>query len=205
MDGSNPILAPLNTSGVAPSPQPTRSLTSYAPGPLATARQRLEPASTETIIRALSGCLTLTAPSGFSEGDRKAWLTAAAATLAGIPPQLLEWGVSRARKVADHPAKIVPAIMEEIGEAWERRREDLRREADSGHRLAAPKEPADPPCTPEQAAAILAEFPQLSAGMRQTLTQHLGPRRNPTRQDYIDLGVDPSDLPTITNTEEGKG
>ena len=155
MDTENPI---LTTNGGELSPPQTRSLTKSAP-PLSTARQRLEPASTETIIRALSSCLTLTAPSGFSEGDRKAWLTAAAGTLKGIPPQLLEWGVTQARKVADHPAKIVPAIMEEIGEAWERRRDDVRREQMYTQPLqAAPAKQSDPPCTPEQAAEIMREF-----------------------------------------------
>lgn len=49
-------------------------------------------------------------------------------------------------------------------------------------------------CTPEQAAAILAEF-GIKGEQAKKLTNHLGPPRNPTREDYIAMGVDPNNLP----------
>lgn len=48
-------------------------------------------------------------------------------------------------------------------------------------------------CTPEQAAAIMAEM-GLKSETRELLRQFSGPPRKPTRADYIALGVDPAVL-----------
>lgn len=157
------------------------------------ARQRLEPATTEQIIRGLSSALILVAPAGFSEGDRKAWLTAAAITLEGIPPDLLERGVAAARRAADHPSRIVPSIMAEIGDAWQDRRRNLAEERRVIIDRQQPAEPAEPPCTPEEAARIMTEL-GLSSTAEETVKRHLGPPRVPTREDYIAMGVDPAVL-----------
>jgi hypothetical protein len=171
-----------------------RSLQSYAPGALSAAESRLVPATDEAIVQALSGCLTLVAPTGFDKGDRKAWLAAAAMTLQGIPPTLLDWGVAHARQVVDHPSRIVPAILEKVQTAWDMRKQDLTRERDAAAARRRLPPPEITPCTPEQAAAIMDEFPQLKAETRAGLTKHLGPPRNPTRADYLAMGVDPEVL-----------
>lgn len=44
------------------------------------------------------------------EGDRTAWYKAALMTIGDIPLSLLKRATSEARKVCDHPAKIVPFI-----------------------------------------------------------------------------------------------
>lgn len=131
-----------------------RSLQKWTePRGLVEARRRLEPAPRETLVKSLSSALVLSAPAGFTEGDRRAWLAAAAVTLQGIPADLLELGVAAARRTADHPSRIVPTIMTEVQEAWNRRRQAYRDE----RAYAAPEDEIEP-CTPEQAAEILAEF-----------------------------------------------
>lgn len=152
------------------------------------------PAPQELVIRGLSSALVLVAPAGFSDGDRRAWLASAAMTLKGIPADLLERGIVAARRIADHPSRIVPAIMAEIGNAWEARRESVRREqVEAVQRLPAPE--ADV-CTPEQAAAIMAEF-GLSSAMQETVKRHLGPPTMPPKEFYLEMGVEPSVLKGI--------
>lgn len=58
-----------------------------------------------------------------AQGERRDWLLAAWDALSGIPADLLERGCRAARLTADHPAKIVPAIISEVQSTWERRRE----------------------------------------------------------------------------------
>lgn len=191
MDDSN---LPTSTSSDQPWQQPTNSLQSWGgeTREVREARQRLVPASPEQVIRSLTGALILVAPAGFTPGDRKAWLTAAAMTLEGIPFDLLERGVAAARRTADHPSRIIGAIFDEIGEGWQNRKVNLSRATEN----ATPKLP-DPakrdfvPCSPEQAAAIMDEY-GLGTESRQTLKRHIGPPRKPTREDYIAMGVDPA-------------
>lgn len=51
-----------------------------------------------------------------SEADRVEWLKAALMTIGDCPRDLLEQACFAARKVCDHPAKIVPFICNEIGD-----------------------------------------------------------------------------------------
>lgn len=185
------------TSGAQPSPPPNRSLQTCPGGrELAQPIDRLAPATDKQIVTALAGVLVLVAPSGFSEGDRRAWLASATITLKGIPPDLLERGVAHARRVADHPAKVIPAIMVEIEESWEGRKTERRRDHEFARgRCLAPPEPEFDACTPEETAQIMAEY-GLKTETRAMLRQHLGPPRKPTRADYIALGVDPAILDT---------
>lgn len=142
-----------------PSQQPTHSLQTWnEPTAIALVKKRLEPATREQLVRSLSCALILVAPAGFSEGDRKAWLAAAAVTLEGIPADLLDRGLTVARKTCDHPARIIPAIMAEIEEAWEARKRDYRENTPSRPMLAPPTEPEFERCSPEAAAEIMREF-----------------------------------------------
>lgn len=180
----NPIIA-----GAQRSQPQTTSLTRCAePGALSEAQQRIQPAPQELVVRGLSSALVLVAPAGFSDGDRRAWLTSAAMTLKGIPADLLERGVVAARRVADHPSKIVPAIMEAIGTSWELRRDNARREVAS--EVTALPAPESDVCTPEQAAEIMAEF-GLATNPLETVRRHIGPPVNPPQSYYLDMGVDP--------------
>lgn len=86
------------------------------------------------------------------EVARREWLAVAWATVGHLPADLLKLGCAEARKVADHPSKIVPAIIAETEEMLKRRRELAHYDAP---RLAPPVEQY---CTPEQAKAILEEY-----------------------------------------------
>ncbi len=80
-------------------------------------------------MQGLASALVLVAPAGFSEADRRLWLKAASMTLKDVPEDLLIRGIEAARLTADHPSKIIPAIMAEIRQAWEWRKQDARRSA----------------------------------------------------------------------------
>jgi hypothetical protein len=58
----------------------------------------------------LAPLLSLVAPTGMSQDERKAWTAAAFAALSDVPHDLLRVGVSRATTSVDHPSKIIPAI-----------------------------------------------------------------------------------------------
>lgn len=77
----------------------------------------LEPATREQFAVELTACLILVAPVGMTEEARREWLSVAWKTVGHLPPDLLSAGCVEARRIADHPCKIVPAI---IGYAEER-------------------------------------------------------------------------------------
>jgi len=54
-------------------------------------------------------------------------------------------------------------------------------------------EPPEPPCTPEAAAKIMAEYGISSDSLPKTM-RHLGRPKMPTREDYIAMGVDPASI-----------
>jgi len=119
--------------------------------------QGLLPADTDTLIALLSRALALVGSAGMSADDREEWLAAACIKLSGIPEDLLSQGINHATSVADHPAKIIPAIMAEVQESWERRKRLSRPVTPSYAELAPPREQFDY-CSPEAAAAIRKEF-----------------------------------------------
>lgn len=61
-------------------------------------------------IAELTRCLVLTVPSGMTADDRKAWLRAAFDEVLTVPSYCFAEACAHARRVADHPAKIIPAI-----------------------------------------------------------------------------------------------
>lgn len=71
---------------------------------------KLGPPDRNLVFAELTKCLVLTAPSGMSAEDRRAWLVVAFEEIAGIPACNFAAAVRHARQTADHPAKIVPAI-----------------------------------------------------------------------------------------------
>jgi hypothetical protein len=80
------------------------------------------PVDRAEFFAAVGPCLALTGGVGMSESDQRAWLEAAYVAIEGMPIGLLERGAKAALARADHPSKIIPAIMKEVGEAWERRK-----------------------------------------------------------------------------------
>ena len=82
----------------------------------------LQPVSRPEFAAEMVPCLALTSGIGMSSEDQRNWLNAAYKALDGIPIALLKRGATAAMGKADHPSKIVPAIMAEIGEAWQRRK-----------------------------------------------------------------------------------
>lgn len=68
--------------------------------------------------------LTLCSPSGMSEADRIEWLKEAVEAIGDIPRDLLEDACTKAKRVCDHPAKIVPFICKETQElvAWRKKK-----------------------------------------------------------------------------------
>ena len=89
---------------------------------------------------------------------RREWLVAAYAALGHLPADLIERGARVAMQTADHPSKIVPAIIKETEYAYRSRRTHSPRPyASEAVALPAPEERPDY-VTPEQASAILEEF-----------------------------------------------
>lgn len=77
----------------------------------------MEPATREQFAVELTACLALVAPVGMTEESRREWLSVAWAELKHLPADILSAGCSEARKTCDHPAKIVPAIIEATSQA----------------------------------------------------------------------------------------
>lgn len=151
----------------------------------------LKPADKKDFLRELTACLALCGGIGMTEDNRREWIRAAWGTLDGIPADLLERGCAEARRTCDHPSKIVPTILREVETAWRWRKEG--KFGGQTNTCPPPQSPKPEYCTPEQAAAIMEEF-GLRSETRETIRRHLGPPRKPTRQDYIDMGVDPAVL-----------
>ncbi len=77
----------------------------------------LQPASLPEFIQSLTPCLQLCAPVGMSVEDRDTWFDAAFMAIGHLPPDILKSSALKAMQIADHPSKIVPAIMKE-SEDW---------------------------------------------------------------------------------------
>jgi hypothetical protein len=122
----------------------------------------LEPATAEQFAGELTACLALVVPVGMTEEARREWLAVAWGTLKHLPADLLSAGCKEARKSADHPSKIVPAITAYAESRLEQRRR-IRREFSDAPRLAAPTPDY---CTPEEAAEILASLGMKSLSRR---------------------------------------
>lgn len=117
----------------------------------------LAPATNIEFRNELVACLTLVAPVGMTEEAQTNWLRVAWDTLKHLPADLLSAGCAEARKTADHPSKIVPAIAGYAETRLEARRR-LEREYPTGQvALPAPRENPNY-CTPEEAAEILKQY-----------------------------------------------
>lgn len=114
----------------------------------------LQPATRQEFAVELTACLALVVPVGMTEEARREWLSVAWQTLKHLPSDLLAAGCLQARKTADHPSKIVPAIV-----AYAEPRLISRRRIEREY--ATPTTPALPApeyITPEEASEILKQF-----------------------------------------------
>ena len=114
----------------------------------------LQPATRQEFAVELTACLALVVPVGMTEEARREWLSVAWQTLKHLPSDLLAAGCLQARKTADHPSKIVPAIV-----AYAEPRLSSRKRIEREH--GDPTRPAlTAPgyVTPEEATQILKEF-----------------------------------------------
>ena len=163
------------------------------------------PDNRRAFAAAIGPCLALTAPSGMGEAERRAWLQAAFAALNHLPLDLIEKGAAEARRTADHPSKIVPAIIAatEREVAWRRRNQHPRSPGDLHSTLPAPGQEI---ATPDEVEAICKQFavgryatvqPQRNAARSVAQPAHADPDRPcrvPTREDYLRMGVAPEVL-----------
>lgn len=123
------------------------------------------PARPDLIAKGLGTVLALVAPAGFSEGDRVLWLKVATQTLDGIPDDLLRRGIIHARLTCDHPSKVVPAIMDEIGLAWTaRKRQASRTTPIEVEALPAPPEDDGEPFEPGLIRSMGADLRRMALG-----------------------------------------
>lgn len=116
----------------------------------------LVPATPTRAIQELGHCLALVAPTGMSSDDRTEWLRAAQVTLCDIPADLLQRGCEAARRVCDHPSKVVPAILSEIKMAMELRQ--ARRPVTHEEREAQPRLPNPEYVDPAEISALIAKI-----------------------------------------------
>ena len=129
--------------------------------PMASAARRGLPCKSSddearTVFRnELTACLTLVAPVGMDETARRDWFAVAWDTLRDIEPELLARAAKNARKVCDHPSKIVPAIVAEVHELTR-----FEREMEAIVCRHVTELPSPPPeyVTPAEASRILEEF-----------------------------------------------
>lgn len=77
---------------------------------------------------AMGSILALVAPTGMGQTERRVWMEAAFGALRHLPIDVIEKGAATARQRADHPSKIVPAIIAaaEPEIAWRRRQHEGR-------------------------------------------------------------------------------
>lgn len=169
----------------------------------------LTPATSLEFRRELTACLALVGAVGMDEAGRKEWLTVAWGTLKDMPSDLLERGCAHARLVCDHPSKLVPAIMEEVRKTWEWRKQASHPHP-SAPQIEAPKpenRPHEKLSDSEEVNALLVRVGAVTryrpdgtryeAETASSIRETRGPPRKPTRQDYIELGVDPATIDTI--------
>lgn len=118
------------TTALAPRPAP--------PLPLSQTCSALTPATPEQLVTELAACLSLCVPAGMTDGARTEWFKVARRTVGHLPLDLLRIGCAHARAVADHPAKICPAIVAETKDLLAGRRATAAEERDRQQALPPP-------------------------------------------------------------------
>lgn len=108
------------------------------PLPLSRTCSALTPATPQELVTELAACLTLCVPAGMTDGARTEWFKIARHTVGHLPLDLLRVGCAKAREVADHPAKICPAIVASVKDLLEQRRRWAAEDRDRQNALPPP-------------------------------------------------------------------
>jgi len=211
MDGSDRIDPTLWQAVTGSGQLPARLSASSTAVAVQRNLRNLQSASAAEVTLSLGACLALVAGSGMGDDARDEWLDVAKETLRGIPLDLLERGCAAARRRADHPSKVVPAIMAEVGDAWGWRRAEASAALDNRHAA-----PAKQTCTPAEAAEICKRFKVGSYARAQAAGERRPERpgpsadtrrpcRAPTRDDYLRMGVPVEVLDRLAALEPQSG
>jgi hypothetical protein len=132
--GSHIRLLPVD-QWAEPKRQPAQSLAAHP---------RLAPPTTEEVVVQLSRCLTLCAPSGWTTEDRAEWLAVAMEEIGGVPGEAFVEACRHARRVCDHPAKLIPAIAAQAPIETRRLHDAIARENRVPRLMVVPATPAEP-------------------------------------------------------------
>lgn len=95
-----------------------------------------------------------------TESARTEWFKVARGTVGHLPIDLLRIGCDHARKVADHPAKIIPAIIADTADLLAQRRRNAQPERRDQPQIEARY------CEPKAAEQILRDYGLLDAVRR---------------------------------------
>lgn len=124
---------------------------------------------------ALTPLLALTGGIGMTEGNRVEWMKAAGMALSHLPTDLLRIGAKAAMKTADHPSRVVPAIVAATEDDYAARARQVRDIAEHEAFFGS------------QANSVALPPPSEPLGRHYKPPE---PRpRNPTVSDYIALGL----------------
>lgn len=146
------------------------------------------------MLAELQGCLSLCCPAGMGEDERADWLTMAMSELSRppmVPASYFRDACAHARRVCDHPSKVVPAIFAYDPGAFRNRRAlekelgEIRAEIENmdAARLTAETKY----CTPEEAKEILAQFGLESAF--DGATKRAKELRLPTQEELAEIAA----------------
>lgn len=119
----------------------------------------LTPSSDAAFIAILAPCLALVAPVSMDPQAQDAWYEAARMALAEVPEDLLRRGAQHAMGIADHPAKVVPAIMKAV-------REDLDWRRSYAANASVEKLAPEPPAIEDDSPMSLHEVKRLPPALR---------------------------------------
>lgn len=125
---------------------------------------------------ALTPLLALTGGIGMTEGNRVEWMKAAGMALSHLPADLLRIGAKAAMKTADHPSRVVRAIVAATEDEYAARAKQVRDIAEHEAFFGSQANNAALPPPPSEPLGRRYQPPE--------------PRpRNPTVSDYIALGL----------------
>lgn len=171
--------------------------------------------SEHEFISILTPCFSLVAPVGMSADAQDAWMESATLALSDIPVDLLRAGAKAAMSTADHPSKIVPAIIKEV----DRLRASHNRTAANRVWGGADNAPNTLPApggerpTSDEVDAICKQFSvgryskAADVATDRPAPMSLDPNRpcrKPTRADYLAMGVSADVLDAIEAEEAAK-
>ena len=174
---------------------------SNLPEHIATARAAVQPVDRDWLDDRLS-TMHLAMTSGWSEAKATAWLHETARLLEDLPKDVLAAAIDQAIKSSDRGFMPTVGEIRAIAEPRFIERQRILRRLESVAALRDDR-PARPPkeiATPDQVEAIKAEVGLVTQPFGEMVKRVDTPRRNPTREDYIALGIDPATLDALSDS-----